>query len=110
MAAAEAALQIVVSEPQRRRELLARAESLRHALAGQGWNVGRSASQIIPVVVGEPERALALAAALRTRGLLVPAIRPPTVPEGQACLRISLTWGHTEAMIAMLIEALAEMR
>ncbi len=103
-AAALAALDIVENEPRRRRELLARADRLRRQLADQGWNIGRSASQIIPIIVGEPSRAVALSAALRERGLYVPAIRPPTVPEGEACLRISLTWGHTEDMIAQLLE------
>ncbi|MGD0898495.1 MAG: aminotransferase class I/II-fold pyridoxal phosphate-dependent enzyme, partial [Thermoguttaceae bacterium] len=105
-AAALAALEIVAAEPHRRRDLLARADALRRALADQGWNVGRSASQIIPVIVGDPARAVELSARLRERGLLVPAIRPPTVPEGEACLRISLTWGHTEEMVQMLLEAM----
>ncbi len=107
-AAALAALEIVRSEPHRRRQLLARADKLRRELAGRGWNVGASASQIIPVIVGEPARALRLSAALRDRGLFVPAIRPPTVPEGEACLRISLTAGHTEEMLAALSAALQE--
>ncbi len=107
-AAAMAALDIVASEPQRRLQLLARAESLRGRLADQGWNIGRSASQIIPIIVGEPSKAVALSAALRERGLFVPAIRPPTVPEGEACLRISLTCGHTDDMIAKLLEVLEE--
>ncbi|MGA2621531.1 MAG: 8-amino-7-oxononanoate synthase [Thermoguttaceae bacterium] len=107
-AAVLAALEIVAAEPQRRRELAARADGLRQALAGQGWNLGRSASQIIPVIVGRPDRAVALSGRLRAKGLLLPAIRPPTVPEGQACLRISLTWGHTEPMIAALVGAMAE--
>ena len=63
-------------------------------------------SQIIPLVLGDPERAVQLSAELRDRGLFVPAIRPPTVPEGEACLRISLTAGHTEEMIAALLTAL----
>jgi len=105
-AAAFAALDIVENEPRRRVELLARAEGFRARLAGQGWNIGRSASQIVPIIVGEPSRAVALSAALRERGLFVPAIRPPTVPEGEACLRISLTHGHTEEMIAKLLEVL----
>ena len=105
-AAAIAALDIVKLEPQRRRELLARAETLRRMLARQGWSLGRSTSQIVPVIVGEPERAVELSAWLRSRGLLVPAIRPPTVPEGEACLRISLTCGHTEEMIEQLVEAM----
>jgi 8-amino-7-oxononanoate synthase len=109
-AAALAALEIVRSEPQRRAQLLLRAETLRSELAAQGWNVGRSASQIIPIIVGDCFAAVRLSAALRQRGLLVPAIRPPTVPEGEACLRISLTSAHTEQMIAALLGALAELR
>ena len=105
-AAALAALDVLRDEPERRQRLLSRADALRTRLAQQGWNVGKSASQIIPVIVGRPERAVHLAAKLRNRGLFVPAIRPPTVPEGQACLRISLTYGHTEEMIEQLGEAL----
>jgi len=109
-AAALAALDIVRDEPQRRERLLARAESLRGELVGQGWNIGNAAGQIIPLLVGEPARALKLAAELRERGLFVPAIRPPTVPEGESCLRLSLTSGHTEQMVAALLEALAELK
>ena len=103
-AAASVALQIVRNEPGRRRELLTRAESLRSELTAQGWDVGGSASQIIPLIVGEPARAVELASALRDRGLFVPAIRPPTVPQGEACLRVSLTSGHTEEMVAAVLD------
>jgi 8-amino-7-oxononanoate synthase len=109
-AAALAALDIVAAEPERRRGLLARAEMLRNALAAQGWNVGRSQSQIIPILVGEPARAVELSARLRQAGLLAPAIRPPTVPEGQSRLRISLTAAHTPEMIEILLRALRESR
>lgn len=105
-AAAIAAVDIVQQEPQRRQRLLARSQELRAELVQQGWNIGESASQIIPVVVGDPERALRMSADLRERGLFAPPIRPPTVPEGEACLRISLTFGHTEAMIEALLTAL----
>jgi len=109
-AAALIALAIIRDEPDRRRRLLTRAESLRHQLIEQGWDVGNSASQIIPLVVGEPGRAVELAAALRHHGLFVPAIRPPTVPEGESCLRISLTCGHTQEMVGELVEALGDLR
>ena len=109
-AAAVAALEIICSEPQRGERLLVRAESLRSELAAQGWNVGRSASQIIPIIVGDCRWAVELSDALRQRRLLVPAIRPPTVPEGEACLRISLTSGHTDEMIAALLSALGQFR
>jgi 8-amino-7-oxononanoate synthase len=105
-AAALAALEIVENRPQRRVELLEQAKSLRLRLAEQGWNIGRSESQIIPVIAGEAERAVALSAALREDGLFVPAIRPPTVPEGEACLRISLTSGHSPDMTAKLLNVL----
>ena len=105
-AAALAALDIVRDEPHRREGLLAQSAELRGVLAAEGWNVGRSASQIIPLVVGQPDQAVALSRALADRGLLVPAIRPPTVPDGEACLRISLTYGHTAEMVNLLIESL----
>ncbi len=105
-AAALAALDIVRQEAHRRQQLLARAQELRRELVHQGWNIGASASQIIPLVVGDPVRAMQLSAQLCDRGFLVPAIRPPTVPEGEACLRISLTVGHTEEMITVLLAAL----
>jgi 8-amino-7-oxononanoate synthase len=105
-AAALAALDIVEQEPQRRASLLTRADALRAELTQRGWNTGQSASQIIPLIVGDPERAVALSLQLRDRGFFVPAIRPPTVPEGEACLRLSLTSGHTEEMVAALLAAL----
>jgi 8-amino-7-oxononanoate synthase len=105
-AAARAAIDAVCQEPDRRRRLLARAEELRGELVRQGWNIGASASQIIPVVVGDAERAVQISARLGECGLFVPAIRPPTVPEGEACLRISLSAGHTEEMIGALLGAL----
>ncbi|MEN6407572.1 MAG: 8-amino-7-oxononanoate synthase [Thermoguttaceae bacterium] len=106
VAAALAALDIVEREPDRRRQLLDRARRLRESLRADGWDTGASASQIIPVIVGEPDRAIRLSAALQEAGLLAPAIRPPTVPDGQSLLRVSLTAGHTEAMIEALRTAL----
>lgn len=109
-AAGIAALEIVASEPHRREQLLSRAAGLRERLAEQGWTLGPSASQIVPVILGEPQHAVGLSAALADRGLFVPAIRPPTVPEGESCLRISLTYAHTDEMIDRLLAALAEHR
>jgi len=106
-AAASAALRIVGEEPERRTRLLARAEALRTMLISQGWDVDQSASQIIPLVVGEPQRAVALAEQLAARGFYVPAIRPPSVPAGQSRLRIGLSAAHDDATIAELTDALA---
>lgn len=107
-AASLAALDIVIHEPQRRTSLLEAAARLRDRLVHLGWNVGHSTSQIIPVIVGEAEAAVQLSTALREKGMFVPAIRPPTVPKGEACLRISLSSAHSSEMVDQLVDALAE--
>jgi 8-amino-7-oxononanoate synthase len=109
-AAALVALNIVECEPERRRSLLERAAELRASLTEQGWDTGGSESQIIPIAVGDPRQAVELASSLRQKGFFVPAIRPPTVPEGEACLRISLTYAHTPEMIESLLAALRPLR
>jgi 8-amino-7-oxononanoate synthase len=105
-AAALVALDVVTSEPWRRTQLLATAERVRSQLREQGWELGASASQIVPILVGSPARALELAAQLREAGYWVPAIRPPSVPPGESLLRLSLTAGHTPEMIDGLLAAL----
>src|SRR5207237_10484819 len=65
-------------------------------------------SPIIPVVVGDERRALAASAALLERGLLVPAIRPPTVAPGTSRLRVALSAAHTDAQVALRAGALRE--
>jgi 8-amino-7-oxononanoate synthase len=64
-------------------------------------------SPIVPVLCGDEARALDAAAALLEQGVLVPAIRPPTVPVGTSRLRVALSAAHTPAQVAMLREALA---
>jgi 8-amino-7-oxononanoate synthase len=66
-------------------------------------------SPIVPVVLGEEDRALAAAAALLTVGLLVPAIRPPTVPVGTSRLRVTLSAAHTDDDVDRLLRALADL-
>ena len=65
-------------------------------------------SPIVPIVLGDERRALAASAALLEAGLLVPAIRPPTVAPGTSRLRIALSAAHTEDQIGLLVEALAK--
>jgi 7-keto-8-aminopelargonate synthetase-like enzyme len=66
------------------------------------------ASPILPVILGSDTQALAAAARLRQAGLFVPAIRPPTVPEGTARLRITFSSEHTPAEVEILARALEE--
>jgi len=65
-------------------------------------------SPIVPVVVGSEADALAAAHALLDKGILVPAIRPPTVPPGTSRLRVALSAAHTDEQVDMLVAALAE--
>ena len=108
-AAALAALDIVRTEPHRRRELLDRADDLRARLHEQGWNTGTSASQIIPLYLGDPDRTMHLAAKLREAGYFIPGIRPPSVPEGESLLRLSLCYHHTSEMISRLLAELGQL-
>lgn len=105
-AAGCAALQIVQEEPWRRRELLSRSARLRDTLTAQGWNIGPSTSQIVPLVIGEERMALDLAAELRLAGFWVPAIRPPSVAPGESRLRLALSYAHSDEMIAELVAVL----
>jgi 8-amino-7-oxononanoate synthase len=104
------ALDIVRSEPQRREVLLTRAAALRERLRRTGWNVGGSASHIIPVYIGTPDATMRLAAVLQEKGFFVPGIRPPTVPDGESLLRISVTCAHSEEVLNKLADALADLR
>jgi 8-amino-7-oxononanoate synthase len=105
-AAARRAVALSQQEPERRRHLLRLADLLREQLCQVGFPDTGSRCQIVPVVVGQSRTALAFSASLEEQGLLVPAIRPPSVPEGTARLRISLSVGHSEQDVARLVEAL----
>ncbi|MBI1913269.1 MAG: 8-amino-7-oxononanoate synthase, partial [Planctomycetes bacterium] len=106
-AAARAAVRIVQEEPERRQAVLLLSARLREALAGLGLSSARPACPILPVLVGDAHEAVRLSAGLEERGLLVPAVRPPSVPEGTARLRVSLTAGHTEEDVNRLTSELA---
>jgi len=108
--AAREALRILRAEPERRRRVLALADRLRAMLRDKGFDAGRSATPIIPIMIGEPDAALAMAAALLDRGIFCPAIRPPTVPRGTSRLRVSLTAEHTEEDLDRLVAALVAAR
>jgi 8-amino-7-oxononanoate synthase len=106
-AAAGAALDVIAAEPARRAALLRNAAALRDGLSRLGFTVGGD-THIVPVLVGDNRRALALAAALFERGVLVQAIRPPTVPPGTARLRVTPMATHTPAQIERALAAFAE--
>ena len=82
---------------------------LRSGLAGLPWKLMPSDTAIQPLLIGDNHAALALSEGLRERGILVAAIRPPTVPQGTARLRITLSAAHSAADVARLVEALHEL-
>jgi 8-amino-7-oxononanoate synthase len=92
---------------QRRAHLQAMIAQLKTALDGlQQWQLMASDTAIQPLVIGENEAALHVAADLQNEGIWVPAIRPPTVPPGTARLRISLSAAHNKNEVAQLTAAL----
>lgn len=100
LAGVQAALDVVAGEPGRRGRVLELADGLRRRLGELGLNTGSSSqSPIVPVILGESERALAVASALQAQGYDVRAIRPPTVPEGTARLRVSVHADHDPRML-----------
>jgi 8-amino-7-oxononanoate synthase len=107
-AAARVAVRIVQEEPQRRRHVLDLSAQLGERLANCGVIAPRPVCPIVPVLVGEAREAVRLSDRLEERGLLVPAVRPPSVPEGTARLRISVTAGHTADDVARLSDELVQ--
>jgi len=104
------ALRIVETEPWRRDALRANARSIRDGLRALGYDAAGSADgHIIPVIIRDAAETARLGAALRARGLLVGAVRPPTVPLGSSRLRITASAAHTPEQIARLLEALGDL-
>ena len=102
-AAALAALDIVEAEPELSARPLAKAQAFTRAC-----NLPRATSQIVPLVLGDPLAALEASQILEREGFLVTAIRPPTVPEGTARLRLAFTANHPDDMIAQLAAIVRE--
>jgi len=109
-AAAHRAVRIAQEERERATRLLGMAHDLATTLMERGWNTHGSHSHILPLIVGDAERAVAMSEQLREKGILAPAIRPPSVPEGTSRLRLSLTAGHTEVDVSHLLNSLLLVR
>ena len=101
-------LELLRTENWRREHLNKLIARFREGAAAIGLTLMDSATPIQPILIGDSARALRLSALLRARGLLVTAIRPPTVPAGSARLRVTLSAAHSEAQLELLLQALAE--
>ncbi len=106
-AATLASLELLQEESWRREHLAALVKRFRRGAGQLDLPVLPSTSAIQPLMVGEPEHALALSERLREQGMLISAIRPPTVPAGTSRLRVTLTAAHSEGQVDRLLEQLA---
>lgn len=88
--------------------LLNKAADFRHILAEKGFDVPGGPSQIIPIVIGDNQAAVDISLMLLERGFLITAVRPPTVPDGTARLRLSVTLAHSHDDFQRAAEILAE--
>ena len=84
------------------------ARRLRDGLRAAGLDTGASTTQIVPVILGDERRTLAVARVLEEKGMLGVAIRPPTVPAGTSRIRFALSAVHSQSDIDQLIAAVIE--
>ena len=107
-----AALRVMQDEPERlarlHRHIADFRAGLPAAIAGAGWTLLPSLTAVQALVIGSNDAALRAMGALADAGLWVPAIRPPTVPEGTARLRIALSAAHEPEDIATLLRAIGD--
>ncbi|AYG43130.1 8-amino-7-oxononanoate synthase [Pseudomonas sp. Leaf58] len=101
-------LELLRLETWRREHLAALIRQFREGAQQIGLQLMDSPTPIQPIVIGDSAQALRLSRMLRERGLLVTAIRPPTVPAGSARLRVTLSAAHSQAQVQLLLNALAE--
>lgn len=106
LGAVDAALDLVPEMDAQRAGIHSKADRLRKALCAMGRSTGDSSTQIVPVLVGEEKEAMACSEFLESKGILASAIRPPTVPEGESRIRLSICALHTDAHLKQLIDAL----
>ena len=106
-AASIAGLRLIEQEPDRREALWARTEQLQDGLRSLGLEIGPTETPITPLIVGKSDAAVDLSKTLFERKILAPAIRPPTVPEGTARIRLTPMATHTAADITELLAGLS---
>jgi 8-amino-7-oxononanoate synthase len=106
LGAIDASLDLVQGLDDQRNHVAELAETFRREVAALGYDTGNSASQIVPLIVGEADAANELSAKLAQAGIWATAIRPPTVPKGTARLRLAFSAAHTNAELERLLDQL----
>jgi 8-amino-7-oxononanoate synthase len=105
-----ASLDLIEQDTSRRAHLHTLIREFRSRVPELGFDLLPSRTPVQPIMVGDNVSALALSQALEARGLLVTAIRPPTVPAGEARLRVTLSAAHSRSDLEQLLSALSECR
>jgi 8-amino-7-oxononanoate synthase len=105
-----AVIPVVAAADRERADLSALAVSLRQSLRQAGFDVGRGTSQIVPVLLGDNERAIRFSALLSDAGFGVRAIRPPSVPAGTSRLRLSLNVNLSADLLTRFVDVLVSIR
>ena len=108
LGAIDAALDLVQGMDEARTHVANMAARFRFGAKGIGFETGASATQIVPLIAGTADAALGLSAKLREAGFWATAIRPPTVPQMTARVRLAFTAAHNDADIDRLLEVLSE--
>jgi 8-amino-7-oxononanoate synthase len=109
-AATRASLKLVQAENWRREHLSALIKRFRDGCVQLGLSLMDSPTPIQPILIGDADKAMAMSEALREKGVFVTAIRPPTVPNGSARLRVTLSASHTLEHVDRLLDALDQVK
>lgn len=105
-AATIAALKVLKSESSLRKRLWANTDYIKSRIEQIGLDLRKSVSPIIPIMIGDTKKTVAISQALWNKGFYVPAIRPPTVPQGKSRLRLTITAMHTRKQMDGLMREL----
>lgn len=107
-AASIAGINLIQADPSLRKSLWDNVRFIKDKLKSLSINMISSQSQIIPLLIGDAQKAVEISKSLYKRGILIPAIRPPTVPVNSSRLRMTVMSSHTKGNLECLIEALRE--
>jgi glycine C-acetyltransferase len=110
LAAAIAAIDLLYQEPERRLALWHNCRAMREGLRNLGFTLGKSESQILPLVIGDAEKCMAFSERLLEKGVFAQGIRPPSVPEGTSRLRITLMATHTHEHLHRALKSFEEVK
>ncbi len=107
-AAAQAAIHLIQQEPERRTRLWKNREKMHRGLTDMGYQLTKTQSPILPILLKDTELAMKMSQLLREKGIYIPAIRPPTVPKGTSRLRITVTAEHSLEQIDTALVAIKQ--